>query len=292
MSAEVKLGNKVNQHPQNLLAVQAFSAYMVVWSSSVDLVDLDSSKVIHTFTTEPMQSRSLRFVYRGHRNGPAKRGTVSSMTLAYNSSENGDCIIQTYSPGDEYENIWFSTAAGLPARSSCGWDETKQTTRRIANPGTWTPLRNGCIMGVRRIQEAPPDGATRGRIPTFAPSGLRRRGHIQAPHGRPKSNETWEIWVLTRLEQEGNYETKPLLAPDAPATLMISELGPMVKVGYGSAAVGFGNVVKIITLGHEWFDEHVDEDPKNEQSMTSRRRRRAPSKSRAIATVFQEQEGS
>ncbi|PSR81201.1 sterol-sensing domain of SREBP cleavage-activation-domain-containing protein [Coniella lustricola] len=288
VSTEVKLWGKIDQLPQNLLAVQTFSSYMVIWSQSVDLVDLNSSKIIHTFTTEPMQSRSLRFVYRGHRNGPTKRGTVSSMTLAYISSENGDCVIQTYFPEDEYENIWFSTAAGLPSRSSCGWNETKLVVRRIENPGSWTPLRNGCIMGVRRVYKNSHDGSTKGRIPTFASSGLRRRGHVDAPHARLKSTETWETWVLTRLEQEGNYETRPLLAPDAPAALMITELGPMVKVGYGSAAVGFGNDVKIITLGNEWFDEHADESPKNEQSMTSRRKRRAPSKPRAPSTLLQD----
>lgn len=36
---------------------------------------------------------------------------------------------------------------------------------------------------------------------------------------------------------------------------MISELGPMVKLGTMSVAVGFGNEVKIISAGHEYFDK-------------------------------------
>ena len=38
---------------------------------------------------------------------------------------------------------------------------------------------------------------------------------------------------------------------------MISELGPIVKLGTMSVAVGFGNEVKIISAGHEYFDKTI-----------------------------------
>jgi hypothetical protein len=39
---------------------------------------------------------------------------------------------------------------------------------------------------------------------------------------------------------------------------MISELGPMVRVGTMSVAVGFGDVVKVVSVGHEHFDKSTD----------------------------------
>lgn len=292
VSSEVKLATKNDKQPQNLLPVQGFSAYMVVRLQSVDLVDLHSSKIMHTFMTEPMQPRTLKFVYSGQRTGPGGRGTVSSLTLAYNSEEEGDCILQTYLPDENYDNICFSNAAGPGARSSCTWNETRQVTRRICQPGTWTPLRNGCVVGVRRKQDNPQGSPIRDRLPAFAQSGLRRRGHGESAAARPRADETWEIWVLARLEKEGNVETKPLVAPEDPAGLIISELGPMAKVGYGSVAVGLGNVVKIITVGHEWFDAAEDEGPKADSLVASRRRRPPASRARASSTTFRLRAGA
>ncbi|KAF3770711.1 hypothetical protein M406DRAFT_344300 [Cryphonectria parasitica EP155] len=291
VSSEVKLSAQDDQQPQHLIPVQGFLSYMVVRSQSVDLVDLQTSRVMHTFTTEPMQPRSLKFVYSGQRTGPAGRGTVSSMTLAYISEEDGDCVLQTYLPDEKYDNIYFSNAVGPPARASCTWLETRQVTRRVPNPGLWTPLRNGCVVGVRRKQEIPQGSPVRERLPAFAQSGLRRRGRMDPTPTRPKPDEAWEIWVIARLEQEGNIEAKPLLAPESTAELMISELGPMVKIGHGSVAVGFGNVVKVITVGHEWFDSTGDEGLQAENIMTSRRRRPPASRPQAMSATSHVREG-
>lgn len=266
---------------------------MAVRAQSVDLVDLNSSQIIHTFMTEPMHARSLKFICSGQRIGPEGRGTVSSLTLAYNNEEDGDCIIQTYLPDESYDNIWFSGATGSPARSSCTWAETRQVIRRIRNPGDWTPTRNGSIVGVRRKQETPQGSPVRDRLPAFAQSGLRRRGQAEsATSPRSIPRETWETWVITRLEKEGSIETKPLIGPEDPAGLIISKLGPMTKVGYGSVAVGVGNVVKIITVGHEWFDAAGDEGLKTESVMTSRRRRQPASRTRASSATFRRQGGT
>lgn len=254
-------------------------------SESVDLVDLTSSTIIHTFSTERIRLRSMKFVYSGQRRGPDGNGTVSSLTLAYLDDEDGECVLQTYLPGEGHDNICVSDATGPPARSSCAWGMTNQITRRIRNPGVWTPLRNGCMIGLRKAREvSPSESPIRGRLPAFAQSGLRRRARGVAtastngasPTTPPKSaaKEMWEIWVITRLEQTGsNIETRPLIGPEDPAGLIISELGPIAKVGYGSIAVGFGNVVKIITVGHEWFDRIEQQGLKMGSHISSRRRR-------------------
>lgn len=285
VNSEVTLATKNDKHPHSLLSVQGFSAYLVVRPRSVDLVDLHSSKIMHTFMTEPMQPRSLKFVYSGRRLVPGGRGTVSSLTLAYNSLGSGDCVLQTYLPGDDFDNICFSNANGPPRRSSCPWNETRQITRRISEPGSWSPLRNGSFVGVRRVQEPLRNGSQmRDRLPAFAQSGLRRRGG-QAE--APPTKQSWEVWVMTRLEREGNIEIKPCDTSQDSAGLIISELGPMVKVGHGSVAVGFGNIIKVVTVGHEWFDNVEEESYKPEPALIATRRKRvAASRTRAASTTF------
>lgn len=284
VSSEIKLatGNANNQ-PHYLLAVQGFSAYLVVRVSSVDLVDLHSSKTMHTFLTEPMQPRSMKFIYSGQRVVPGCRGTVSSLTLAYISDLSGDCVLQTYLPDEKYDNICFSNATGPPGRSSCTWNETRQVTRRIQDPGSWTLLRNGSVVGVRRVQEAVQESPIRSRLPTFAQSGLRRRGHVELPPTAQK----WETWVYTRLEKEGIFEIKPCATSEDTAGLIISELGPVVKVGHGSVAVGFGNIIKVITVGHEWYDNMEEESMRPDTTlMASRRRKGQTSRVRATSATF------
>lgn len=217
--------------------------------------------------------------------GPQGARTISAWTLAYVSDEDGDLVLQTYIPIENCDSIWFSDAAAPVAGTSCTWAEARQITRRIRNPGLWTPLRNGCILGIRKKEEAAQRSPIQERLPGFAQSNLRRRGHADSPPRRPKPEDTWEIWVMTRLEREGDIETAPFIAPDDPTGLIVSELGPIVKVGSSSAAVGFGNVVKVITVGHERF-ESVDEGRKAENVSLPNRRRRHPGAKPRIKVSF------
>lgn len=271
VSSEVKLETRDNREPSTLLPIQGFSSYMVVRSHSVDLVDLQTAKVVHTFQTEASQPRSINFVYHGQKAGPQGRGTVSSWTLAY-VSEDGDLILQTYLPIGNCDSICFSDAAAPAAGTSCTWAETRQVSRRIRNPGLWMPLRNGCVLGIRKKAVASQSPVQK-RLPVFGQSSLRRRGRVESPPSGPKSEEIWEIWVITKLETEGDIETTPFAAPNDPAGLMISDLGPIVQVGSSSAAVGFGNVVKVITIGHEHFESAEEGHEAENISLTNRRRR-------------------
>lgn len=248
---------------------------MVVRSHSVDLVDLHAARTVHTFQTEASRPRTVKFVYNGQRMGPQGRGTVSSLTLAYISEEDGDLVLQTYLPNENCDSICFSDPAAPAPGSSCTWAETSQITRRVRNPGVWTPLRNGRVLGVRKKEEDTPRSPIQERLPAFAQSTLRRRGRADSPPKRPKSDDIWEIWVITRLEKEGDIETAPFIGPGDPTALMISGLGPIVKVGSSSAAVGFGNIVKVIAVGHEWF-ESADEGREAENIGLPSRRRRHP----------------
>lgn len=284
ISSEIILKTAVKKEPQTLLPVEEFSSYMVVHSQSVDLVDLHAFKAVHTFQTEASQPRSVKLVYNGQRVGPQGRGTVSSLTLAYISEQDGDLVLQTYLPSENCDSICFSDPAAPAAGTSCTWAETTQITRRVRNPGVWTTLRNGCVLGIRKKEETAPRSPIQERLPAFAQSSLRRRGRADSPPKRPRPDDTWEIWVMTRLEGEGGVETTPFTGPDDPAALIVSDLGPIVRVGCCSAAVGFGNVVKVIAVGHERFESAEEGREAENIGLASRRRRHPGPRPRASSS--------
>lgn len=61
----------------------------------------------------------------------------------------------------------------------------------------------------------------------------------------------------------------------------------MIKVGYSSAAVGFGNVVKLVTVGHERFD-NADDEAAEDINLTNRRRRAPHSRPRVSSLSYKQ----
>lgn len=105
--------------------------------------------------------------------------------------------------------------------------------------------------------------------------GLRRRGVGTGGTAGDSSDVTtpdigmtvWEAWAFNNLEsaKTKGIETQPLdqQADEEDAmydNLWVSELGPMVRLGTASVAVGLGNVIKVISVGHEHFDKVVTRD--------------------------------
>lgn len=287
VSEEVKFPPGGDKGPNLILPVNAFSSYLVVLAKSVDLVDLHSSAIIHTFQTEPMQPRSLKFVYYGQRLTQSGIGTVASMTLAYTNSESGQCVLQTYVPDKESEAICFSNLEGPPSGPTCTWIDAGEVRRRMQHPGVWTPLRNGSIVGVRQRKGKEIEGSHfANRLSLLGQSGLRKRGPLSSSTNNWKKYDAWEVWVVSQLGRGENIETRPLDTPEAGGGLIISELGPMVKLGYGSVAVGFGNVIKLITVGHERFDSAEEGLKAGNLSLTNRRKKPPGPRPRASSNSF------
>ncbi|KAK7528651.1 sterol-sensing domain of SREBP cleavage-activation-domain-containing protein [Phyllosticta citriasiana] len=104
--------------------------------------------------------------------------------------------------------------------------------------------------------------------------------HRRPPRPRRESSsssstetEDWEAWTLSAM---GVLHTTPLFPrprrdsvgdemdgseESQEDQLFVANPGPMVRVGKRRMAVGFGNSLKIITLGQEKFDEDPPDDP-------------------------------
>ncbi|KAL2135211.1 hypothetical protein VTI74DRAFT_9417 [Chaetomium olivicolor] len=257
VSTEVKLeGTPGAQGLHCVLPVPALSAYLIGRARTVDLVDLDSSTIIHTFQTQRMKPQTLKHIPLIRPQHPG----LASLTLAYISADTGDLIIQSYAPEDETNIICsFTPGEAISTRWS---PETKEVTQRIVKPGIWEALPSGSLVGVRRRPELqqPPRSA----IPAFLEDLRRRAASALTPAStrRPRADSgiQWEAWVLNRPDAKADFETlliedttseDPALKPDH---MMTANLGPLVKLGTMSVAVGFAEIVKVVSVGHEYFD--------------------------------------
>ena len=279
ISKDVKLADRAESSIHSLIPLLGGDTYLVAHSRTVDLVRLDTSEILHTFQTEPMRPRSLRQTQSY--NGSAQ--TLRSFTIAYVSAETDELVLQTYLPEEGYEAICCCDPKGPGSDTCTPWSRTTETRRRVKNPGAWEALGNGSVLGLRRKQ-APPR-----KDPILAnPTGLRWRGASRSDGARasPAQRDAcpWEVWVMSQLDScgdqddEAHYETRPLWTPEDDVAegdhLMISELGPMIKLGNGSVAVGFGNVVKVLSAGHEHFDNGTNRlTTDNLMNLTNRRRK-------------------
>jgi hypothetical protein len=260
----------------SVLALPALSAFLAVRDHTVDLIDVDTNRVTHTFSTNSMKQDSLRCFHSTRRRPQCGSVGLASLALAYTSAESGECIMQSYLPQREGDTICFRDPFTPGSKTCCLWRETIESRYVIENPGQWEALQVGYLVGVRKV-EVPQEITNKSR--PVAISGLRRRG---LDVSRPLSIKThpaeiedsWEVWSLSA---RGEKAVTPLSGYNERGNLLVGSLGPLQKVGNRSIAVGLGNVIKVITVGHEKFDGESSNDDQAFVGMVaaaaSRRRR-------------------
>ncbi|TPX17274.1 uncharacterized protein E0L32_012241 [Thyridium curvatum] len=252
----------------SLVPLPGFSAYLVVRSRSVELVSFATARILHIFRTQCIQARSLRVLLPPKRQTQSGSSGIASMTLAYTNSDTGDCVLQTYLPPQEGGTICFCSSESAN-KQCCHWSDTREIIKQVEAPGLWVPLQSGCVVGVRKVVEKQVNGSSEPRSPE---NGMRHRGaHAAKPQTR--CFDTWETWSMTQLYGQGDYETTPLAGEDS-QHLIISDLGPMISVGSSTVALGLGNIIKLISIGHSRFGTSAKMmDSDSSMSLGSRRRR-------------------
>jgi hypothetical protein len=243
----------------SVLPLPALSCFLAVRDHTVDLIDVDTHRVTHTFSTKPMKQDSLRCFHSTRRRPQCGSVGLASLALAYTSAETGECILQSYLPQHEGDTICFRDPLTPGSKTCCLWREAVENRYIIKNPGQWEALKVGYLVGVRRL-EAPQVATSHSR--PVANSGLRRRG-INNKHPLPlnihivEAEDSWEVWSLS---SRGERTVTPLCGYNEKDNLLVGSLGPLQKVGNRSIAVGLGNVIKVITVGHEKFDGESSND--------------------------------
>lgn len=246
---------------------------VVASSNHVRIVSLESGNVYFIFRVENMLPRSLRCILTPLRSaadtGPAE---LSSIVLCYTGRESGECVLRTYLPADGFETIALTE---LDKAMDNLYDKkvvAQVISKSVANPGAWELLCDGYVVGIRRIVLEP--GTRPGDGPRSAP-GLRQRfssyhkGHVAL------IPEHWEMWMASTGNKTDVEDARPLVkAAEGPGRLIVPGIGPRTTVGLASVAFGFGNVIKLVTVGgQQRFEASNDGITRNSGRNPGRRRK-------------------
>lgn len=264
----------------SIQALPELSFFLIIRSQTVDLVDAQTLRSIHTFRVDPIQPKSLKCFHSRPRRMRCGSSALWSFTLAYLNTYTRDLVVQTYSPQNEGESLCFCDPASPTRKTCCPWQRAKELKRVIKNPGLWDALPSGIMVGIRRKAggKPPANGHT-----THQPqplNGLRRRHNVSQPANANGqiAQDNWEVWMFSHFGKQETWETLPLCPKiEDDGHLFVNSLGPIVRVGRSSLAVGLSNVIKIITVGNERFDTVDDSQPGDGMPALGSRRRKGPS---------------
>ncbi|OCL10514.1 hypothetical protein AOQ84DRAFT_362352 [Glonium stellatum] len=265
----------------SVLGVPGLSVILAVRSCAVDMIDMQSQTLIHTFKTKRVKVKpkgSLRILHSQYRachhcGAPA----VHSLSIMYTERETGSFVMQTYqlteTPSSQICLRPSSENKSLVCQSL---KSATESWHLLENPGTWEATQVQSVIGIRKRHSTPlPSSSSSGVETNYfctspGPSGnalkqRKRDGHptkslVSLGTARTGDGmelivepDDWEAWTMST---SGEVHTTPLLRND----LFVTSPGPMAQLGKRSVAVGFGYDVKIITLsGHERFEEGMDE---------------------------------
>ncbi|KAI1104903.1 sterol-sensing domain of SREBP cleavage-activation-domain-containing protein [Jackrogersella minutella] len=274
--------NVEQSNERELVSIQALPElgfFLVIRSQTVDLVDSQTLRAIYTFVVDPIQPKSMKCFHSRPRRMRCGSVALWSFTLAYINAYTRDLTVQTYSPQHEAESLCFCDPASPTRKTCCPWQRAKVSKRTIKNPGVWDALPSGIMVGVRKktSEKSRADGHV---DPQHLQQlgGLRRRNHATQTANCHAPQDNWEVWMFSHFGKKETWETIPLCSKvEDDGHLFVTNLGPMVRIGRASLAIGLSNVIKVIMVGNERFETGDNSQPGDGMFSLGSRRRKGPS---------------
>ncbi|RYP77140.1 hypothetical protein DL771_001430 [Monosporascus sp. 5C6A] len=283
-SAIVELPRMREREYLSTVALPDLSCFLVIHGQSVDLVDSQSQKVVRSFETDPIQPRTFKCFHSRPRRQQCGSIGVRTLTFAYLNAYTRDLVVQKYSPQYEGDSLCFCSPDPSQNKTCLYWQNSKETKRRISDPGVWDALPSSILIGVRRkrLEKTRALGSQPDPPPPKAGNVLRhrRRGRSSGTHSAAeiRMQGDWEVWMFSQHGKQETWEMAPL-CPDAEDArhLYVTNLGPMVRLGRSSVAIGFSNVIKVVVVGQERFERDDDVHLGDGVPAVSSRRRKGQS---------------
>ena len=258
-----------NARPRNIASATALNVLAIRRPCELSLVILQPLAVIHTFQIGQAKPGSLRVLHSPRRRCPGCGGlAVYSFSAAYTESETGNCIVHTFAAADGPNSALCLQSGSQGDGKACGgFASATESLHWVENAGVWEACQAPAIIGIRKRLQIPAsttgvtssalsENGTASFLPTLRSRKRRTKNLTQA---QAHSNDDWEAYTLST---SGDFYTTPLQAPATQADeldpLFVACAGPICKLGARSVAVGFGNGVKVIALGHERFGQGGD----------------------------------
>lgn len=253
-------------------------------AEEAEIFDFHSRAIIHAFQIGRVKPQSFRVMHSAPRQCPCGAPTVHSLSVAYSEQDTNHMVLQTFAL-DETSTSYI--CLGKPSENEAhkcqGLDLATEAVHCVEPAGIWESTDVSSIIGIRKCVQSPTPSSSASGVdngvftadPATLTSALKLRTtkgekvnslfpspdsaygirHSPAP---PTDSDSWEAWTLS---SSGEFFSRPLVSDDDPEAdqsvdeqLFVESAGPITRLGKRSIAIGFGNTVKVITLGKESFD--------------------------------------
>ncbi|KAF2019111.1 hypothetical protein BU24DRAFT_341274, partial [Aaosphaeria arxii CBS 175.79] len=251
-------------------------------AEEAEIFDFNSRALIHALPIGHVRPHSFRVMHSSRRQCPCGAPAIHSFSVAYTEQDSDHMIMQTFTLDSAPTS---QICLGKPSENSpqkCkNLSHATEAVHCVDPAGVWETTDTCSIVGIRRFMQSPTPSSSASGVdsgyfaaePAALASALKQRatkegkhsalfGSLNSSFGQPPASPTdidaWEAWTLTST---GEFRSRPLVSDDVdpdPRTLneqlFVAAPGPIARLGKRSIAAGFGNTVKVITLGRETFD--------------------------------------
>jgi hypothetical protein len=267
-------------------AVPSLGLIFALRDEEAEVFDFTSRALVHSFQIGHIKPHSFRVMHSRRRlcqcGGPA----VNSLSVAYTEQGADHMIMQTFTVDDGTSSqICLGKPPDREKYGCRGLDGAKEAVHSVEPAGVWESTSALSVAGIRRRNPSSTPSSTSSDAddsqfpadPVVLTSALKQRAQERSkPNtsssafntafargaqmgGSTDNGDAWEAWTLSST---GEFQSRPLVPDDVDDTdtsyeeedLFVAAPGPMERVGKHSVVVGFGNTVKMISLGKESFD--------------------------------------
>jgi len=282
---------------KSLAIAPAIGLLVVARLNSLDVMDLKTHCNVYTLPICGIRSSTLRLLSSQRRECLVCRSrAVHSVSFVYTHGVESTCVMRTFTAGDEHNSlICLGPHTSGEAKSCKGFLDATETIHHIKEPGSWEATGGQAVIGMRKLVATSNSSimATGSNLTTDTDTSIKRRQSFlwrpQLAQARPLSalnavvkppmheSEEWEVWTLSSSGEFSSIRLQD--TPEADSELFVASTGPIARLGKRSVAIAFGNMIKVVTLGHERFEEDVDGyDDLTPQLGSARRRKQATRK--------------
>ncbi|UPX10967.1 uncharacterized protein EKO05_0001598 [Ascochyta rabiei] len=279
--ASLDPGPPPDSNPSKVKCIQGVPSLGLIFAlrdERAEMFEFNSKALIHAFEIGHIKPHSFRVMHSARRQCSCGATAVHALSVAYAEQDTEHMLMQTFTPkAVPSSQICLGKQPDRRKHQCRGLESAAEAVYIVEAAGVWDSTNDSGVAGVRRRAQstsassvASDDDDEAVSSSVTLTSAVRQRAsrpsssHVSSAKNRRYQHTTindsdpWEAWTLSLT---GEYRSRPLLADnnddmedDAEDDLFVVAPGPIAKLGKRSVAVGFGNTIKIITLGRELFD--------------------------------------
>ncbi|CAI6246848.1 unnamed protein product [Periconia digitata] len=284
MVAGLDPGPPPGTNPSKIRCIESVPALGLIFAlrdEEVEVFDFSRRALVHAFHVRHIKPHSFRVMYSTRRKCGCSAPAVHCISIAYTEEDTENMLMHVFTIDDTpTSSICLGKPADTESRSCQGLAFANEAIHLVEPAGTWEATSSLSVVGIRKYNPSPTPSSTASGSETTTPdpavlvSALKQRAmkvdafdksaqspsssiHTHHLHSSLLDTEGWEAWTLSST---GEFRSRPLISdcddgdqPMLEEQLFVAAAGPITKLGKRSVAVGFGNTIKIITLGKENF---------------------------------------